>query len=327
MNHHGSIRAVKRVVMSKWSKNLQAWLETTCSPKKNAKLGGDNHKYKQNLPIKTLGNPFISIKTRNLQKGDADAMGCSTNWLPGLFFAKSMCFLPCFLLVIKIQSFWPPLTPLESTVRIRFFVADFAAQRVNFFNQRVQQLLTMLVAKKHEMVVDFFVGSSFYHIFSTMVDMLHLHQEGGRDSDRWYIYIYIHMIFIYGLSCVLFVWYFWVTCPSDFFLGSEGPKAAASAGSLVTLRDASLSPPTDVYNWKGSTHKHTQSCWRFKSQGIQHSTNIGLAWCSANSFLSIQPCCSNPWACHSTSARFCNNKKLAAAEANQVHFLISNPYY
>ena len=157
------------------------------------------------------------------------------------------------------------------------------------------------------------------------VDMSHLNQEGGRDSDRWYIYI--HMIFIYGLSCVLFVWYFWVTCPSDFFLGSEGPKAAASAGSLVTLRDASLSPPTDVYNWKGSTHKHTQSCWRFKSQGIQHSTNIGLAWCSANSFLSIQPCCSNPWACHSTSARFCNNKKLAAAEANQVHFLISNPYY
>ena len=95
------------------------------------------------------------------------------------------------------------------------------------------------------------------------------------------IYICIHMIFIYGLSCVLFVWYFWVTCPSDFFLGSEGPKAAASAGSLVTLRDASLSPPTDVCNWKGSTHKQTQSCWRFKSQGIQHSTNIGLAWCSA----------------------------------------------
>lgn len=93
--------------------------------------------------------------------------------------------------------------------------------------------------------------------------------------------IYIYMIFIYGLSCVLFIWYFWVTCPSDFFLGSEGPKAAASAGSLVTLRDASLSPPTDVYNWKGSTHMHTQSCWRFKSQGIQHSTNIGLAWCSA----------------------------------------------
>ena len=88
------------------------------------------------------------------------------------------------------------------------------------------------------------------------------------------------MIFVYGLSYV-FVWYFWVTCPSDFFLGSEGPKAAASAGSLVTLRDASLSPPTDFYNWKGSTHKHTQSCWRFKSQGIQHSTNIGLAWCSA----------------------------------------------
>lgn len=25
-------------------------------------------------------------------------------------------------------------------------------------------------------------------------------------------------------------------------------------------------------------------------------------------FLSIQPCCSNPWACHSTSARFCNKK-------------------
>lgn len=204
MNHHGSIRAVKRVVMSKWSKNLQAWLETTCSPKKNAKLGGDNHKYKQNLPIKTLGNPFISIKTRNLQKGDADAMGCSTNWLPGLFFAKSMCFLPCFLLVIKIQSFWPPLTPLESTVRIRFFVADFAAQRVNFFNQRVQQLLTMLVAKKHEMVVDFFVGSSFYHIFSTMVDMLHLHQEGGRDSDRWYIYIYIWFSFMDWVVYYLF---------------------------------------------------------------------------------------------------------------------------
>lgn len=58
---------------------------------KNAKLGGDNHKYKQTLPIKTLGNPFISIKTRNLQKGDADAMGCSTNWAARLFFSQSRC--------------------------------------------------------------------------------------------------------------------------------------------------------------------------------------------------------------------------------------------
>ncbi len=100
--------------------------------------------------------------------------------------------------------------------------------------------------------------------------------------------------------------YFWVTCPSDFFLGSEGPKAAASAGSLVRGMRHLVRP--HIYTTERDLHTSTHKASRFTSQGIQHSTNVGLA--SSPKFLSIQPWCSNPWACHSKPSAFPDNKSL-----------------